>query len=424
MSLIEATFTNPNIYWQSLSISLCFILSYICYKLSKRIVFPKIISITLKRNVELNRVVTRYVLPLLYPLFSVLFLAIGLSIYAESFNEIIIFYTTLKLVTLFLLLRFIRIFSNNSFITNLAGLFLIPALLLETFGLLDTTIEYLDFYALTIGTVRISIYLVIKAIVVILIVFWLSSLINNKSKALVNQNKNIKSSTKGIVNKFIDIIVYSAVFIILLKTLGFDMTTFAVLGGAIGVGIGFGLQKIASNFISGIILLFEKSVEVGDIVEIDNGGIYGTIKHFSGRYTLVEAMDGKEIMIPNEDFIIGRVTNWTYSNNRARIKIDIRVSYKDDLEKVLEVLLACAKENPRCLDYPEPECYVAEFGEYDIKITLFFWISDILEGRLSPKSDVIMRVWKKFKELGIEIPIPKREVSIQNSESSPQEIDT
>lgn len=418
MSLIEATFTNPNIYWQSLSISLCFLLSYVCFKLSKRIVFPKIISVTLKRNVELNRIVTRYVLPLLYPLFSVVFLAIGLSIYAASFHEIIIFYTTLKLVTLFLLLRFIRIFSNNSFITNLAGLFLIPALLLETFGLLDTTIEYLDFYALTIGTVRISIYLVVKAIVVILIVFWLSSLINNKSKALVNKNKNIKSSTKGIVNKFIDIIVYSAVFIILLKTLGFDMTTFAVLGGAIGVGIGFGLQKIASNFISGIILLFEKSVEVGDIVEIDNGGIYGTIKHFSGRYTLVEAMDGKEIMIPNEDFIIGRVTNWTYSNNRARITVDIRVSYKDDLEKVLEVLLECAKENPRCLDYPEPECYVDEFGEYDIKITLFFWISDILEGRLAPKSDVIMRVWRKFKELGIEIPIPQREISIQNEQSS------
>lgn len=414
MSLIEETFTNPNIYWQSLSISLCFILSYICYKLSKRIVFPKVISMTLKRNIELNRIVTRYVLPLLYPLFSVVFLAIGLSIYAESSHEIIIFYTTLKLVTLFLLLRFIRIFSNNNFITNLAGLFLIPALLLETFGLLDTTIEYLDFYALTVGTVRISIYLVVKAIVVLLIVFWLSSLINNKSKALVNKNKNIKSSTKGIVNKFIDIIVYSAVFIILLKTLGFDMTTFAVLGGAIGVGIGFGLQKIASNFISGIILLFEKSVEVGDIVEIDNGGIYGTIKHFSGRYTLVEAMDGKEIMIPNEDFIIGRVTNWTYSNNRARIKIDVRVSYKDDLEKVVELLLECAKENPRCLDYPEPECYIDEFGEYDIKITLFFWISDILAGRLSPKSDVIMRIWNKFKEHDIEIPVPQREVLVKN----------
>lgn len=109
------------------------------------------------------------------------------------------------------------------------------------------------------------------------------------------------------------------------------MTALAVIGGAVGVGIGFGLQKIASNFISGIILLFERSVEVGDMVEIDRGDIFGTIKYFGGRYTLVEAFDGKEVMIPNEDFIIGKVTNWTFSNNRVRIEVPVGVSYSSDL---------------------------------------------------------------------------------------------
>ncbi len=188
------------------------------------------------------------------------------------------------------------------------------------------------------------------------------------------------------------------------------MTTFAVIGGAVGVGIGFGLQKIASNFISGVILLFEKSVEIGDIVEIENANIFGTVKHFGGRYTLVEGVDGREIMIPNEDFIIGKVTNWTYSNSRARVEISLGVAYGSDLEKVKEIMTECAKEHPRCLTYPEIDCFVTQFGEYDIKITLYFWISDIVEGRMKPKSDIIVSIWKKFKENGIEIPLPQREI--------------
>ena len=193
------------------------------------------------------------------------------------------------------------------------------------------------------------------------------------------------------------------------------MTTFAVLGGAIGVGIGFGLQKIASNFISGIILLFEKSVEVGDWIEIENSNIFGVIKHFASRHTLIECFDGKEIMVPNEDFIIGRVTNWTYSNNRARIEINVGVAYNSDLEKVKDVMTSCAYENPRCLNYPEVECYVTQFGEYDIKFTLYFWVSDITGGRMSAKSDVMMRIWKRFQENNIRVPVPQREITSVNT---------
>ncbi len=412
LTVIEKTISSSSFYWQSLSLISCFIIAYFCYQLSRKFLFPKIISTTLKKNTELNRLVTRYALPLLYPLFATIFLAIGLAIYSTFFKEMIVFTTTLKLVTLFLFLRFLRISSNSNFVSNAAGLFLMPALVLDIFGLLDSTINYLDLYAFKIGQVRISIYLVIKSFIVFLIVFWLSSLISKKSKSYIDNSKSIKSSTKGIISKVIDILVYSIVTIILLKTFGVDMTTLAVIGGAIGVGIGFGLQKIASNFISGIILLFEKSVEVGDIVEIDNGNIYGTVKYFGGRYTLIEGSDGKEIMVPNEDFIIGKVTNWTYSNNRARVEISLGVAYGSDLELVQKIMSSCARENPRCLTYPEIECFVTQFGEFDVKFTLYFWISDIIEGRMLPKSEVLMSIWKKFKENGIEIPLPQREVKM------------
>jgi small-conductance mechanosensitive channel len=414
LTAIEKTVVSESFYWQSLSLIFCFFFAYLLYKFSRRFLFPKIISSSLKKNTELNRLVTRYALPLSYPFFAALCLAVSLSIYSQFFRETILFLTTLKLIALFIFLRLLRISSNNNFLSNAIGLFLMPALLLEIFDMLEPVIFYLDQYALKIGSVRISVYLVIKAFIVLLVVFWLSNLISKKSKSYIDNSKSIKSSTKGIISKFIDILVYTVVTIVLLKTFSVDMTTFAVIGGAVGVGIGFGLQKIASNFISGIILLFEKSVEVGDIVEIDNGNIYGTIKHFGGRYTLIECMDGKEIMIPNEDFIIGKVTNWTYSNNRARIEINLGVAYGSDLEKTREIMMECAKENPRCLNYPEVECYVTNFGEYDVKFILYFWISDIVQGRMAPKGDVLMKIWKKFKENNIEIPLPQRELTVMN----------
>lgn len=410
-SAVEKTVANSAFYWQSLSLIFCFVLSYFIYRITRKILLPKLVAFSIKKNIELGRLITRYLTPLLYPIFAILFLSIFLSIYAQFFRDVLLFTTTIKLMTLFLFLRFLRISSNNNFVANAAGVFLIPALVLDIFGILDTTVSYLDQYALKVGTIRISVYLVIKAFIVLLILFWLANLILKKSQSYIESSKTLNQSTKGIITKFIDIIVYSFVVISVLKIFGVDMTTFAVLGGAIGVGIGFGLQKIASNFISGIILLFEKSVELGDVVELDGGNIYGIVRHFGGRYTLIEAYDGKEIMIPNEDFIVGKVTNWTYSNNRARIEINVGVAYDSDLKKVKEIMMECATSHPRCLNYPEVECFVTQFGEYDVKFVLYFWISDIVQGRAGAKSDVMIKIWDKLKENNIRIPVPQREIT-------------
>ena len=413
LSIIEETFLSTSFYWQCFSVIACFIFSFIFYKIIRKFILPKV-TIALRNNVELSRIILKYTLPLLYPLFSVILLSVGLSIYAQFFKEVILFSNTLKLMMLLLFLRFLRVSSGSIFIANAAAIFLMPALVLEVFGLLDSTIMYLDQYSLKLGNVRISIYLVIKTFITLLIVFWFSNLISKKSKHYVESSKAMKSSTKTIISKFIDIVVYFIIAMILFKTIGVDMTTFAVIGGAVGVGIGFGLQKIASNFISGIILLLEKSVEIGDCVEIEGTNIFGNIRHFSGRYTLIECVDGREVMVPNEELITNRVTNWTYSNNRARVQIDFGVAHGSDLKKVHDIAIAAAKENPRCLTYPEVECFFYQFGEFDIKVRLYFWISDINEGREPPKSEVIMSLCQGLKEGGIEIPLPQREVRIKS----------
>ncbi len=415
LSAIEKTVSSASLYWQSIGLVVCFLISYLFYKILKQLFLPKIVAQSLRRNIELNRFITRYFIPLAYPLLTAVFIGLGLTIYNQFFQEAVLFLTTLKLILLFSFLRFVRISSNSTLIANIVGIFLMPMVILEIFGMLQSTAEFLDQFAFKIGEVRISLYLIIKSFIVILLVLWLSTLIIKKSKSYLEASKTIKSSTKGILGKFLDIFVYSAVSIIILKTLGVDMTTFAVLGGAVGVGIGFGLQKIASNFISGIILLFEKSIEVGDWIEIDNGGIFGVVKHFGGRYTLIECFDGKEIMVPNEDFIINKVTNWTYSNNRARIEIEFGVAHGSDLQKVIEMATEVAKEHPRCLNYPEIECYVIKFGEYDVKFVLYFWISDITQGRMSVKSATYINLRKKLQENNIEIPMPRREILVRES---------
>ena len=411
LDTVIKTLTSSSLYWQSFSLILCFIFSYFFYSIIRHNLIQKILNLS-SHSREFNNIFKKYFLPLLLPILSLFFLILTYFIYQQFFKETILISTTIKLIALFFFLRMIRISSNSTFITNATGFFLVPALILHIFGALDPTISYLDELYFKIGKIKISVYIIIKAFIVLLLVFWLSSLISRKSKSYVDNSKNIKSSTKGIISKFIDILVYSIVALIILKTFGVDLTTIAVIGGAVGVGIGFGLQKIASNFISGIILLFEKSVEVGDIVELDNGSIYGTVRHFGGRYTLVEATDGKEIMIPNEEFIINKVTNWTYSNNRARIEIQIGVGYQSDLNKTKEIMLSSAKSHKKCIAYPEPECFVTSFNEYDITMTLYFWISDIVDGRMGAKSDVMINIFNNFKENNIEIPFPQRELKI------------
>lgn len=267
-----------------------------------------------------------------------------------------------------------------------------------------------------IGETRFSVYLIIKAIITIIMFFLLTGIVSDFGKKRIKSIKGIHSSNKALINKAFHIFVYFLGFLIGLNVLGIDLTAFAIFGGAIGIGIGFGLQKITSNFISGLILLFEKSIENGDMVELSDG-TYGLIRKTSARYTLLETFEGREMMIPNEDFIINRVTNWTFNNRRGRLEINVGIAYESDLEKAMELILEAAKEHPRCIDDPEPTCYLKEFADSSVNFMLFFWVADVSKGRYRAKSDVMLSIWKKFKEHNITIPFPQRDIYIKNADA-------
>lgn len=311
--------------------------------------------------------------------------------------------------------------SPSSYLTmprKLFFLFLFLVLLMATLEYATPVKETLnsESFTFTIGSVTISLYTLCKGLITLIILFWLANAISALGTKQIQKIQQLKASNRTLFIKVFQIITYFLVFIISLDVLGIDLTVFAVIGGAIGIGIGFGLQKITSNFISGLILLFEKSVEENDLIELTDG-TYGFVRHTGARYTLVETFDGKEVMIPNEDFITNRVINWTYNNTQGRIEINVGVSYDSDIEQALELILEAAKEHPRCSIDPEPQCYLEEYGDSSVNFLLYFWVDDVTQGRLEPKSDVMRTIWKKFKQYDITIPYPQRDVHIKNPEA-------
>ncbi len=417
----ESVLTDYDFYLQSFSVIASIFIAVLFYKIIKYFFRSKWKEVAEKRSHflknqisfedNIQKLLIKYFAPLFLPTAILIALFFGMVVFSIFSKEIIVFQAIIQLVTLFLFLRFIRIISSSTFITNIFGIFLVPIVILNFVGLLDATISYLDQFALNIGQIRISIYNILNAIITLIAVFWFSRLISKNIKSFINRNRTIRSTTKGIMTKLVDIVIYLIIFGILMKVFGFNMTTFAVFSGAIGVGLGFGLQKIVANFIGGMILLFEKSVEIGNVVELEDGAIYGKVAYFGGRYTLIETMDGKEIMVPNEDLITKKVVNLTYSNNKARIEIDIDVDFETDLEKVQNLIVNIAKNHPKCLRFPEAKCHIYKFDDYAIKLRLFFWISDISDGIYEPRSEVMIKIWNALKENNVKIPYPKRDIS-------------
>ena len=267
-------------------------------------------------------------------------------------------------------------------------------------------------FSFQLGSITISLYLLLKAIIAVVSLCWITGIISEFGERRIKAIKNVRASNKALITKAFQITLYFIVFLVILDVLEIDLTTLAVVGGAVGIGLGFGLQKITSNFISGIILLFERSIENDDLIELSDGTL-GTIKHISARYTLIETPDGKEVMMPNEDFVTSRVINWTYSNTQGRVEIKIGVSYQSDLKLAHQLIIEAATEHPRCSATPEPECFLREFGDNSVNFLLFFWVDDVHQGRYLPQSEVMFSIWEKFKAHNIEIPFPQQDVHIK-----------
>lgn len=264
-----------------------------------------------------------------------------------------------------------------------------------------------------IGDTRFSAYILVRAAAIIILLFWLSGILSDFGEAHLKKLKNVNSSNRALIIKALQVLIYFIAFLVAIDLLEIDLTGLAIFSGAIGIGVGIGLQKIASNFISGVILLFEKTIVEDDLIELADG-TSGFVRHTGARYTLIETFENREIMIPNEDFITQRMTNWTYSNTLGRIDIGIGVSYGSDLKLAQKLMLEAAIEHPKCSEKSPPDCFLEEYGDSAVMFTLYFWVDNIIEGRKKPKSDVLFSIWDKFEANNIQIPFPQRDVHVKN----------
>jgi small-conductance mechanosensitive channel len=295
---------------------------------------------------------------------------------------------------------------------------------LHLLGWGDEVIRVLDGMGMQAGKTRISVWSVMKLLVTVSVFVLLALWVSRWLERRVLKLDALAPTMRIGIAKFVQAFLVGISVLVGLNAAGLDLTTLNVLTGAIGIGLGFGLQSIAANFVSGFVLLMDRSIKPGDVISFT--GTTGTategfgwVEELRGRYVVVRDRDGVETLVPNQNLITNPVINWSYTDPRVRLKLPIRVSYKDDPELAMKLLLQATHEHPRILHEPAPVARLMGFGDHGIELELRFWIPDPQEGVNNVRSDVNRRIWSLFKEHQVTIPVAQREIRVEMVPSAP-----
>jgi len=277
-------------------------------------------------------------------------------------------------------------------------------------GLLPEILQALDDLSFHVGKYKISLLLILSGLtsiaVTMLVALWFASIMEKR----LMRAEHLNMSLRVVLAKFIRAALVLVGVLVALPLAGIDITVLSVFGGALGVGIGFGLQKIASNYVSGFIILLDHSIRIGDLVTVDNR--YGTVTNITSRYAVIKGLDGTEAIIPNDTLITSTVLNHSYTNHELRVYIPLQVSYNSPLEKAMEIMLEEAGKHARVMQEPPPKVFLKNFGESGIDLELSAWINDPEEGQQNLRSEINLAIWRRFQQEGIEIPYPQRVVRL------------
>jgi small-conductance mechanosensitive channel len=292
---------------------------------------------------------------------------------------------------------------------------------LQITDLLEPTTQLLDSIYIDIAGDKVSLLTIITAILTLLALFIIARIVTRVSVRQINKIDDMTPSLKVLFSKIVQISLYTIGFLLCLKVIGFDLGNLAVLSGAIGLGIGFGLQRIVSNLISGIIILLDKSIKPGDVISLNE--TFGWITHLGSRYASVTTRDGREHLIPNEDFITSQVINWSHSSDFVRLDIYFGVDYKCDPHEVKKLAAASPLTVERVVTNPKPVAHVVKFGDSSIDFILRFWIRDPNKGLTNIRGNVYLALWDTLKENNISIPYPRREITVlENSKETLKDV--
>lgn len=317
-----------------------------------------------------------------------------------------------SLLTAWLLIRLVTMLVANEALARFITFTAWSVAALNIFGLLEPVTSLLDSWSVNVGQVRVSPLTVVKVAVSLWLSLWLANGLATLVERRLELAKSVAPAMRVLGAKLTRIGLITAAFLIALSAVGIDLTALAVFGGALGVGLGFGLQKIFSNLVSGVILLLDRSIKPGDVIAV--GTSFGWINHLGARYTSVITRDGIEHLIPNEELITQRVENWSYSDDLIRLRIPIGIAYDSDPRTAIKLCVEAAEMVPRVQLKPEPRCQLRGFGDSSIDLELRVWIIDPANGRANVISEILLEVWDRFHEHGIEIPFPQRDLHLRS----------
>lgn len=334
---------------------------------------------------ELIRKTVYYTKQLLSPLLTILALGIAVELSELIVGQSWLVRFSQSLAVVFLVYSVVTRFIKEPVVAMAFQWLLTPILILYVFGWLDNVTAYLDSVDIHLGNIRVSVFGFLRAILFGSLLFWLGRVSSHIGQQAIRRQERLDIGTREILVKLFQVVLTSVLFILLLQIIGINLTTLAVFGGALGVGLGFGLQAIASNFISGIIILLDRSIKVGDYLQLDDG-YTGVIREINMRSTVLETFDGKDIVVPNEQFVTARFINWTHNNEKQRYALEFQVAYKTDVPKMLDIVKDVVRSHPQVInepDTPEEELADAEisgFGDSGINILVEFWMNGIDDG--------------------------------------------
>ena len=287
---------------------------------------------------------------------------------------------------------------------------------LYLFGILKPILNTLESITFSFGEKDFSILLVIQLLIGIFVSIIFAMTLGRFIENRLMKINQLSLNGRVMINKVLRIALYVIAVVIALDTIGLDLTFLSVFGGAFGVGLAFGMQKIASNYISGFTILLDKSVQIGDILTI--GEHYGIVNSIQSRYTVLRKLDGVEVIIPNETLIAENIVNHTSSDRKVRVAIDIQIGYNSSVDEATNIMLSCCNAQERVIkENPEPTVYLMNFGESGIDLKLVFFILDAEEGTYRLRSDINKEIWKQFNEKNIEIPFPQRVIHINKNDN-------
>lgn len=363
-----------------------------------------------------------------FPLIGLLLVGGAAGFAAALGRPAVVLTTVVNLLAAWVMIRLISGVIRTEFWSRLIAFLAFGVATLNILGFLGPTLVYLDHLGLRLGNTRLSVLDLLRAAVQLGVLLWLALTASRLLEKRVEKSRSLTPSLRVLTSKMLRFSLVALASVVALTSVGIDLTAFALFTGALGVGIGFALQKPISNLISGLILLFDRSIRPGDVVELTEAyhqgvQIFGWVTALNARYVSVTTRDGTEWLIPNEQLITQRVINWSYTNNRLRLLTPIGISFDCDVRLAMQLVEEAARGTPRVLSHPAPVCRLMGFGDSSVQLEMRFWIDDPVNGIINVRSEVMLAVWEKFRENGIRTPLGHRDIFIKGDSELTVRID-